>query len=416
MNNSFSKKEKVKIPFMGESITSGILSKWNVKDGEFVKKGQILFELETDKITSEGISNYDGIIKIKTLENNEVSVNQIVAFIDTSKSFKNNNKDKDYNKKNNSKKNVSNFDKREKIDKNSLSPSVKRILANNKEINLKDIRGTGKDNRITKSDITLYLENIKNNSRNIISDQKILKKDKGYFKDKDKKFILEKISPIRKKIGERLIYSQKTTASLTTFNDVDMSEVFAIRKKYQKKFVEKYNIKLGLMSFFVLAVVKALKEFPKINSQIEGEFIKYNNYYDIGVAVSTEKGLVVPILRDCDKLSFVNIEKKILKFSKEARENKIDINDLAGGVFTISNGGVFGSLLSTPILNPPQSSILGMHRIEKRTVVIDDNIVIKPMMYLALTYDHRIIDGKDSVTFLQKIKEIIENPIYLSLF
>lgn len=224
-----------------------------------------------------------------------------------------------------------------------------------------------------------------------------------------------KLTPLRRKIALQLVNAQQTAAILTTFNEVDMSAVMSLRKEVQEGFQAKYGVKLGFMSFFIKAVVEALKAVPQINAQLEGDELIENHYYDIGVAVGTEKGLVVPVIRDCEKLSLAGLEKELLGYAVKAREGKIGLPDLQGGIFTISNGGVYGSLLSTPILNPPQSGILGMHKIQERPVAIDGKVVIRPMMYLALSYDHRVVDGKEAVTFLIKIKEALENPVRLFL-
>jgi 2-oxoglutarate dehydrogenase E2 component (dihydrolipoamide succinyltransferase) len=271
-----------------------------------------------------------------------------------------------------------------------LAPSVRRLVAE-KNLDPALIPGTGPGRRITKGDVVLYLENGQPAVSAAMSDPAAM-------------------SPIRQRIAVRLLEAKHSTAMLTTFNEIDMSNLMAIRKQYKEAFKQKYGVNLGMMSFFIKAGVEALKELPQVNAFIDGKDIIEHHYYHIGVAVGSERGLVVPVIRYADKLSFAGLEQAIVDYVKKIQENRLEISDLEGGTFTISNGGVYGSLLSTPILNTPQSAILGMHKIEKRPVVIDDEIVIRPMMYVALSYDHRIVDGREAVTFLKRIKEFVENP------
>lgn len=335
----------VTVPSMGESITTAIISNWFVNDGDLVKKNDPIYELETDKITSEVTAEITGIIKIKADVDEEVDIGAIVAVIEEKEIEESANKAEKLNNE---------------IQK-PLEPEVTKI------------------------------EKVTNEKSN--------KEDR------------KKMNPLRKKIAQRLVTATQETALLTTFNEVDMLEVITLRKRVQDEFIKKNNVKLGFMSFFTKAVVKALEEVPSVNSRIEGEYIIKQNYYDIGIAVGTDKGLMVPVVRECNDKSCANIEKSIVEYSTKAREGKIELSDLDGGVFTISNGGIYGSMLSTPIINFPQPAILGLHKIQERAVVIQGEIVVRPMMYLALSYDHRLIDGKEAVTFLGSIKNSIENPL-----
>lgn len=375
---------------MGESITSGILSRWHVQDGAQVAKGQILFELETDKITSEATAEVAGRISLSVKEGDEVQIGQVVAIIDEAATAS-----------------AAASSNTEKTPDAVVSPAVRRI-AEESGIAPQSVAGTGKDGRVTKGDMIEAID--KKSSAPTASESPKVPCTPCASKSPEGRTSLRKMTPLRRKIAERLVAAQQSTASLTTFNEVDLSAVMAIREKYQDIFVKKYGMKLGFMSFFTKAVVHALKSVPALNAQISGDEIIDNHYYDIGVAVGTEKGLVVPVVRDADTQSFVQIEEQIAKYAKKAREGKITLDDLSGGVFTISNGGIYGSMLSTPILNTPQSGILGMHSIQQRAVVLNGEIVIRPMMFLALTYDHRLVDGKEAVTFLIKVKEAIEDP------
>ena len=402
---------EVKIPPMGESINSGVLAKWHVKDGDTVKKDQALFELETDKITSEGTAEAAGKISLKVAAGAEVKIGQVVASIDTAASAAAPASPApavpapaEAAKPASPSKALATED---------ASPAVRR-LATETGIDPATLTGTGKAGRVTKGDMLtasttpvppLITPELQATVPSVVPPTGT----------KEGRQTRRKMTPLRQKIAQRLVAAQHEAAMLTTFNEVDMSGVMALRAKYQDDFVKKNGVKLGFMSFFVKAVVHALKEVPAVNAQIDGDTIIENHYYDIGVAVGTEKGLMVPVLRDCDKLSLAGLEKYLVEFAGKAREGKIGLSDLQGGCFTISNGGVYGSLLSTPILNPPQSGILGMHKIQERPVAIDGKVVIRPMMYLALSYDHRVVDGKEAVTFLIKIKEALENPVRLFL-
>jgi 2-oxoglutarate dehydrogenase E2 component (dihydrolipoamide succinyltransferase) len=381
---------EVKIPAMGESISSGILSAWHVKDGDYVEKDQALYELETDKITSEGNAEAAGIISLKVAA--------------TAPAGKDNNPAKGTPaapEKTDAKAETAKADTSQEKTEHPLSPAARKA-AEETGVNTSAIEGSGKDGRVTKDDILSAATEEKKPSQPTTAPVVSAKRETR-----------KKMSPLRRKIAERLVKATQECALLTTFNEVDMSSVMKLRKQHQEKFVEKHGIKLGFMSFFTKAVTHALQAVPAVNARIEGNEIVTQHYYDIGVAVGTDKGLMVPTVRNCDEKSFAEIEQDIIGYSKAAREGKIQMSDLEGGVFTISNGGIYGSMLSTPIINYPQPAILGLHNITEKAVVVNGEIVIRPMMYLALSYDHRLIDGKEAVTFLVKVKEAIEDPTRL---
>ena len=391
---------EVKIPPMGESISSGILAKWHVKDGDTVKKDQPLFELETDKITSEGTAESAGRISLKVAAGIEVKIGELVATIDSEASA------------GAAAPAASPTAPTAAAKESTSSPAVRRI-AEETGINPAAVAGTGKAGRVTKGDMLAAGE--KSAAAPAAPAPVAPVAAPKPTVPTGTRQTRKKMSPLRQKIAQRLVAAQHEAAMLTTFNEVDMSAVMALRAKYQDDFVKKNGFKLGFMSFFAKAVVNALKEVPGINAQIDGSEIIENHYYDIGVAVSTEKGLMVPVIRDCDSLSMAGIEKAIGDVAKRARDSKITLADLEGGVFTITNGGTFGSMLSTPIINAPQSAILGLHAINDRPVAVNGQVVIRPMMYLALSYDHRLVDGKEAVTFLVKVKQAIEDPARLLL-
>jgi len=413
----------VKVPSMGESITSGILSAWLVNDGDFVEKDQPIYELETDKITSEATAEVSGIIQFKVEQDAEVDIGSTVATIDESAQAPTGNKTSATSKADEpvSEPTASAVTESPKQETKALPETVQsdKILspASRKhsietQVDVDKIEGTGKDGRITKGDIlatkaTPPLSEKEHTSAQIDS---VAKSTTPVSSDPSSRETRKKMSPLRKKIAQRLVHASQEAALLTTFNEVDMSRVIQLRKTHQESFVKRYGIKLGFMSFFTKAVVNALQSVPAVNARIEGDHIVQQHYYDIGIAVGTEKGLLVPVVRDCEQKSFQEIEQSILDFAKDARESKIQLKDLEGGVFTISNGGIYGSMLSTPIINFPQPAILGLHNIQERAVVVNGEIVARPMMYLALSYDHRLIDGKEAVTFLNHIKHAIENP------
>jgi 2-oxoglutarate dehydrogenase E2 component (dihydrolipoamide succinyltransferase) len=402
---------EVKVPAVGESITSGILGVWSKPDGAFVKSGDPLFEIETDKVTSEVVAESAGQLKHLVKAGDTVQIGQVVASIDEkaappveiatrqepAPAAKEANGAKEKTSRVEAGAPVAAGVRGKAADE--ISPAV-RYQAADKGIDPATISGTGKDGRVTKGDVLAVAE------RGPLAPAATA----SAAKPKGERTTRKKMSPLRQKIAARLLAVQQETAHLTTFNEVDLSNIIALRTKFQDRFVKKHEVKLGFMSFFVKAVVHALQAVPAINARLDGEEIVQNNFYDIGCAISTEKGLFVPVLRDVDQMSFADVEKAIAAYAKKARDGKITLPDMEGGVFTITNGGVFGSLMSTPILNPPQCGILGMHTIQERPVAISGRVEIRPMMYLALTYDHRLVDGKEAVTFLATVKETVENP------
>ena len=399
-------KVEIKVPSVGESVSEGVLSRWIKKTGDLVKSGDPLFELETDKASNEVPSLVAGVLTTTVAEGTTVAIGAIVGSIDTAAAAAS----------------VPSAAPAPSAVASSngphLSPAVAYQVAE-KGVDVASISPSGPGGRITKGDVLAAADSksaapapaapapAAKPSAPVVSSPVIGGAERAQTR--------QKMPNIRQKIAQRLVEAQHTAAILTTFNEVDMSRVMDLRVRYKDAFQKKHGIGLGFMSFFVKATTEALQAFPAVNAQIDGTEIIYHNYCDIGVAVSTERGLMVPVVRSAERMGFSQIEKAIMDYALKARENKISVNDLQGGTFTITNGGVFGSLLSTPILNPPQSAILGMHSIKKRPVVVDDQIVIRPMMYLALSYDHRMIDGKEAVSFLVRIKELIEDPERLLL-
>jgi 2-oxoglutarate dehydrogenase E2 component (dihydrolipoamide succinyltransferase) len=400
---------EVKIPPMGESITSGILAKWHVKDGDAVKKDQPLFELETDKITSESAAEAAGKITLKAAAGDEVKIGQVVAMIDTAAAPAAESQISDLKSKiktpapaaaSAAESQISNLKSQIKAPA-PVAAEAKPAAAPAAESQISD-----RKSQIKTPAATVAAPTEKSQVLNLKSEIPMPAGERQTRR---------KLSPLRQRIAERLVAAQHAAAMLTTFNEVDMSAIMAIRAKYQDDFVKKNGLKLGFMSFFIKAVVHALKEVPAVNAQLDGDTLVENHFFDIGVAVSTERGLMVPVIRDCATLGMAAIEKAIAGVAAKAREGKIALTDLEGGVFTITNGGIFGSLLSTPIINPPQSAILGMHTIQERPVAINGQVVIRPMMYVALSYDHRTVDGREAVTFLVKVKQALEDPARLLL-
>jgi len=407
---------EVKIPAMGESISSGILAAWHVNDGDYVEKDQPLYELETDKITSEAAAEVAGVISIQVAADEEVDIGQVVATIDESATGSAAKAETPEASAPAPK--ASEAPKTEavaatlesKVDPvATLSPAARKA-AEETGVNPAEVAGSGKDGRVTKSDILEAAKAPTPAAPAAKPTPAPAAPAKAAPVNQGERESRKKMSPLRRKIAERLVQATQEAAMLTTFNEVDMSAVMKLRKQHQEKFVERHGIKLGFMSFFTKAVTHALQAVPQVNARIEGNEIVTQHFYDIGVAVGTDKGLMVPTLRDCDQKGFAEIEGDILNYAKLARDGKIQMSDLEGGVFTISNGGIYGSMLSTPIINYPQPAILGLHNITERAVVVNKEIVIRPMMYLALSYDHRLIDGKEAVTFLVKVKEAIEDP------
>jgi 2-oxoglutarate dehydrogenase E2 component (dihydrolipoamide succinyltransferase) len=409
---------EVKIPAVGESITSGVLSGWLKQNGDSVRNGEPIFALETDKISTEVPAPAAGRLQIMVPAGEEVKIGQVVAVIDAADgATKSESKDSTVTTT------VPTSPKSEEPAKEepALSPAVRRLAAEEK-VPLAEVTGTGKHGQITKEDVVNYLERP---AQTKVSDSKPTLNEALEAPKKDRvspapagsdgRSIRRKMSPLRKKIAAQLVMAQQNAAMLTTFNECDMTAVMHLRTSYQEAFQKRHGTKLGFMSFFIKAVVDALQVVPAMNARIDGDDLVENHYYDIGVAVGTERGLVVPVVRDADKKSFPELENAVAGFAAKAREGKLQLDELTGGVFTITNGGIYGSLLSTPILNPPQSGILGMHKIQNRPVAIGDKIEIRPMMYLALSYDHRVVDGKEAVTFLVRVKDCIEDPTRLLL-
>jgi 2-oxoglutarate dehydrogenase E2 component (dihydrolipoamide succinyltransferase) len=431
---------EVKVPSVGESVTEAVLAQWYKNDGDMVKKDEPLFVIETDKVTLEVVAEAAGVLSIKVAEGETVVIGAVVGSIETEAA-----PEEVEAPPADEKPEVEPVEQEiptepepdteeteptvakpmpasqpsgtpSELDE-QLFPSVRRLVAE-KNINLSQIVGTGPAGRITKGDVMLYLESdlpsaVPGATTQVAAAKAVQTETEvqPVAKKPTEELITRKpMTPIRRRIAEHLLASKQNTAMLTTFNEIDMVRIMAIRKQYKQGFKEKYGVNLGFMSFFIKASIEALKEFPQMNAFIEEKDIIEHHYYHIGVAVGTERGLVVPVVRHADTLSFAELEMAIVDYITKINENRLELSDLAGGTFTISNGGVYGSLLSTPILNMPQSGILGMHKIEKRPVVIDDEIVIRPMMYVALSYDHRIVDGREAVTFLKRIKECVENP------
>jgi len=392
---------EVKIPPMGESITSGVLAKWHVKDGDLVKKDQPLFELETDKITSEGTAEVAGRITLQVAVGTEVKIGQIVAVIDETAAATATAGTPATPPPSGS--------EAAPAKSAEQSPAVRRLAAET-GLDPATIAGSGKAGRVTKGDLLAATET---KPAAPATPPTPAPKPVVPAVATGERQTRTKMSKLRQTIATRLVQAQHEAAMLTTFNECDMSAVMGLRTKYQEEFVKKNGVKLGFMSFFTKAVAYALKEVPAINAQLDGDQVVQNHYYDIGIAVSTDKGLMVPVVRNCDQLGMADIEKAIAEAAKKARDGKIALTDLEGGVFTITNGGIFGSMLSTPILNAPQSAILGLHAILDRPVAVNGQVVIRPMMYLALSYDHRLVDGRQAVTFLVKVKQAIEDPTRL---
>jgi 2-oxoglutarate dehydrogenase E2 component (dihydrolipoamide succinyltransferase) len=422
---------EVKVPSVGESVTSGVVSAWHKKSGEFVNEGEPLFALETDKVSTDIVAEKSGVLETKVSEGQEVKIGEVIAIIDDSKQGAKQEKEEQPQKAQpeEKKKKTQSAKKPEAVPTSvdggrqesttqatTLSPGVRRIVEEEK-LEPQEIAGTGLGGRLTKADAMKALEARGKAKEKIEGRESQPPADvsTGASATAEARFIRKKMSPLRRKIAQQLVMAQHTAAILTTFNECDMSAVQELRRSKQDEFTKKHGIKLGLMSFFVKAAVEALKAVPVVNGRIDGDDFIQNNFYDIGVAVGTERGLVVPVVRDADKKNFADLERDIADFAARARDGKLKLEDLQGGTFTITNGGVYGSLFATPILNPPQSGILGMHKIMPRPVAVDGKVEVRPMMYLALSYDHRAIDGKEAVTFLIKVKECIEDPKKLPL-
>jgi 2-oxoglutarate dehydrogenase E2 component (dihydrolipoamide succinyltransferase) len=403
---------EVKVPSPGESITEVEIATWLVKDGDLVQMDDVLAEINSDKATLTINAESDGKISLKSKDGEVVKVGQIVATIDTSVKA-----EIGASKTPSTETSVVNAPVTENYAKGLPSVSADKMILE-KGLKTEEIKGTGKGGRITKTDVLKSLDNppVKEQATTEVG-KKIAAETKTQpvIAAGSRSERREKMTSLRRKISERLVNVKNQTAMLTTFNEVDMSSIMELRKKYKDKFKEVHGVGLGFMSFFTKACTEALAMFPAVNGRVDGEEIVYHHYADVGVAVSTERGLVVPILRNAEGMSLSMIEKTIMDFGGRAREGKLTIEEMTGGTFTITNGGVFGSMLSTPILNPPQSAILGMHNIVERPVALNGQVVIRPIMYVALSYDHRIIDGKEAVSFLFKVKELLEDPARMLL-
>lgn len=387
---------EMKVPSPGESITEVEIAEWLVEDGDYVEKDQAIAEVDSDKATLELPAEASGTITLKAEEGDAVAVGQVVCLIDTSAAKPEGSQPvKKVDTTETTQTEVKPAPSSETYATGTPSPAANKILAE-KGMEASQVKGTGKDGRITKEDAVKAVPSM---------GQEVNVEGRGVKRSK--------LSMLRRKVAERLVSAKNETAMLTTFNEVDMSPIFALRKEYKETFKEKHGVSLGFMSFFTLAVVRALKEFPAVNSMIDGKEMVSYDFCDISIAVSGPKGLMVPVIRNAENLSFRGVESEVKRLAIRARDGQITVDEMTGGTFTISNGGVFGSMLSTPIINPPQSGILGMHNIVERPVAIDGKVEIRPIMYVALSYDHRIIDGRESVGFLVAVKEALENPTEL---
>ncbi|MDX1453954.1 MAG: 2-oxoglutarate dehydrogenase complex dihydrolipoyllysine-residue succinyltransferase [Gammaproteobacteria bacterium] len=408
---------EVKVPQLPESVADATLVNWHKKEGDYVERDENLVDIETDKVVLECPAPASGVLKsIKAEDGSTVGSDEVIAVIEEGEGAPAGDSDGDKKEDKpaaSQEKSESKSEQKSSGGDKPLSPSVRRLVEEH-DLDPSKISGTGKDGRLTKADVLDYMEN---------------GGDKGGSQPADKSSAASgsaapaargsreerrvPMTRLRSRIAERMMEANNDTAMLTSFNEIDMTAVMELRKKYKESFEKEHGIKLGFMSFFVKAALEALKKFPVVNASIEGNDIIYHDYFDVGIAVSTEKGLVVPVLRDVDQMSLADIERTLADFAGKARDGKLALEDMTGGTFTITNGGVFGSLFSTPILNRPQSAILGMHAIKERAVVVDGKVEARPMMYIALTYDHRIVDGKEAVLTLVTIKNMLEDPARL---
>jgi 2-oxoglutarate dehydrogenase E2 component (dihydrolipoamide succinyltransferase) len=393
-----------KVPSPGESISEVVIARWLKKDGDYVEKDDELCEIDSDKATLTVNADEAGAFKALAAEGDTVTVGSVICTIDTAAAKPAAAEKAEEPKPKAEEKKAE--EKPVKVEASNTtsyaagtpSPAAKKIMDEN-NVSASQVSATGKDGRITKSDV-----------QNLLANGFVAPAKSANSFSSSRETDRQKMTPLRKKLSQRLVSVKNETAMLTTFNEVDMSAIMEIRKKYKDKFFEKHNVGVGFMSFFTKAVTEALQLFPAVNAMIDGEEIVYHKYADIGIAVSAPKGLVVPVVRNAQELSLAQIEQEIKNLAVKARDNKITLEDMSGGTFTITNGGVFGSMMSTPIINPPQSAILGMHNVVERPMAINGKVEIRPIMYVALSYDHRIIDGRESVGFLVKVKEMLENP------
>lgn len=402
---------EIKVPVLPESVADASIATWHKQPGDACERDENLVDIETDKVVLEVVAPEDGVLEeIIKQEGDTVTAEEVIAKFkagaaaDTKKEASSDSSDK---KSDDKKQDTEKTTSSDKSSDDVLSPAVRRLV-NEHNLDVSSISATGKGGRLTKEDVEKHIKSGKSSSKPATKDEPELSAG-----PREEKRV--PMTRLRKRIAERLVDAQQTAAILTTFNDVNMKPVMDIRAKYKEQFQKTHDVKLGFMSFFVKATVEALKRYPAVNASIDGDDIVYHGFFDVGIAVSGPRGLVVPVIRDADQLSMAEIEKTIMEFGQKAQNNQLTVDDLTGGTFTVSNGGTFGSLMSTPIINPPQSGILGMHRTEMRPVVENGEIVARPMMYLAFSYDHRIIDGRESVGFLKTIKDYIEDPARILL-
>ena len=400
---------EVKVPALSESVSEATLLEWQKQAGDAVNQDDVLVELETDKVVLEIVAPESGVLKeIKVASSTAVSSDELIATIDTEAQTQTAPTAATVEAPSASEKAPPQQQAANEAEV-PLSPAVKKLVAEHK-LDPNVIPGTGKDGRITKGDVLNFLDR---GAPPAAPAPSAPAANLDPSSDRPQQRVA--MSRLRSRIAERLVEAQQTAAILSTFNEIDMKPVMELRSKYKDKFEKEHDVKLGFMSFFTKAVIQGLKRFPVVNASVDGSDIVYHEYYDIGIAVGSPRGLVVPVVRNADQLTFAQLENQIVEYGKKARDGKLSMEELTGGTFTISNGGVFGSLLSTPIINPPQSGILGMHKIQQRPVVVDGEIVVRPMMYVALSYDHRIIDGREAVSFLVTVKDALEDPARLLL-
>lgn len=416
--------EEIKVPSLGESVSSGYISTWFKQSGDYVEEGEDIFELESDKATMAIPSPVSGVITIEAEEESEVEVGEVVATIDTEAERPEGAAQKQEQplagEQEQSQEQAKDREKGpEKPDAQATpaSPSARRLMEEH-NITRSTVAGSGKDGRITKQDVQQHIEGREADSekpRQAKGAEKAESPRESAASGSQSRQERRPMSRIRQKIAENLVASKQNSAHLTTFNEIDMKRVMELRSRYKDRFLDKHGVKLGFMSFFIKACCEALKTYPQANSFVDGTDVLYNTYYNIGIAVSTERGLIVPVIKDADRLTIDELEKSVADLAVRARDKKLSVEEMTGGTFSITNGGIFGSLLSTPIPTPPQSAVLGMHAIQERPVAVDGEVVVRPMMYIALTYDHRIMDGREAVRFLVMVKQLVEDPDRLLL-
>lgn len=402
---------EIKVPDLPESVADATIATWHKQPGDQVERDEVIVDIETDKVVLEVPAPEAGILE-SILEDAGATVlgQQLIGKIKQGAVAGEATKEKTASANGEAKEETKQDSKADaKADDDSLSPAVRRLVAEH-NIDVAKVSGSGKGGRITKEDVEAF---IKDGGKK--ANAPAAKIDPIVASPEERTEKRVPMTRLRKRVAERLLEAKNTTAMLTTFNEVNMGPIMSLRKQYQEVFEKRHGVRLGFMSFYVKAVVESLKRFPEVNASLDGDDIVYHNYFDVSIAVSTPRGLVTPVLRDCDRLSLADIEKTIKELAVKGRDGKLTVDDMTGGNFTVTNGGVFGSLMSTPIINPPQSAILGMHKIEDRPMAVNGEVVIQPMMYLALSYDHRMIDGRESVSFLVSIKELLEDPTRLLL-